>query len=329
MTEYEENMHDIHESEGNKPLHMIKRKIQQLWFPVFSALVVFGICSIIIVITLLTYRPLTPQAQYNIAILGAWGTGNSKQQTVAKLLNSTDPLDFIISTGDNFFPNGIKNTTDSLISTLWNQVYNGAPPLSLVPWYLVLGPIDWRINPSAQTKIPLENWNMPGYFFTQDRIFIGGERAQFIFIDTTRFSDQDRIDYPDTVGKQSKEDIINALEALLSRYQTQYRWRFVVGHHNMYGSGPSGDWGHKNMTQIEDLFKKYDVDGYFSGQDGVLQVLEDRFPANNRSLSYFVSGAGGDFFNGNLTANPKNIFVKEPKQEGFLLQTLTRWKCCF
>jgi len=77
------------------------------------------------------------------------------------------------------------------------------------------------------------------------------------------------------------------------------------------------------MSAVEDLFKKYDVDGYYSGQDGILQVLEDRFSVSNRSLSYFVSGAGGDFYRGNLTSNSKSVFGLNPSEEGYLLQTLT------
>ena len=84
MSQYEDNMQDLNDSEGNKPLELIKRKIQQLWFPVFSACVVFAICSIIIIITFLTYRPLSPQAQYNIAILGAWVNLNQKKKKKIK-----------------------------------------------------------------------------------------------------------------------------------------------------------------------------------------------------------------------------------------------------
>jgi tartrate-resistant acid phosphatase type 5 len=250
------------------------------------------------------------------------GTGNAQQENVANLMNKTEKLDFIISTGDNIFPNGVQNASDGLIKKLWNDVYNGAAPLSQIPWYLVLGARDWKTNGFGQVY-QRSGWNLPSLFHVQDRIFIGGERAQFIFIDTTRFSDQDRLDYPDTVGKLSKEEMEKELENVLSRFQRQYRWRFVIGHHNVYGSGVSGDWGHKNMTSIETLFKKYDVDAYFSGQDSILQVLEDKFKPSNRSLSYFVSGSGGQSSTANLSPNPKNVFGLDPSEEGYLIQKLT------
>lgn len=46
--------------------------------------------------------------------------------------------DFIISTGDNFYPNGLSSAEDSLFDKSFKNVYVG-DALQLVQWYSVLG----------------------------------------------------------------------------------------------------------------------------------------------------------------------------------------------
>ena len=59
---------------------------------------------------------------------------------VAQLMGHVGTLtmpEFVVSTGDNFYPNGLNSTADSLFNKSFASVYT-AMSLQL-PWYAVLG----------------------------------------------------------------------------------------------------------------------------------------------------------------------------------------------
>jgi len=74
-------------------------------------------------------------------VVGDWGRQGTVNQTgVSKLMaevgRSKSPQ-FIISTGDNFYPNGLNSTQDKLFDFSFKNVYTGKA--LQVPWYAVLG----------------------------------------------------------------------------------------------------------------------------------------------------------------------------------------------
>ncbi len=68
---------------------------------------------------------------------------------------------FIISTGDNIYPNGVDSVDDKQWQTKFKNVYTG-DALKL-PWYAVLGNQDYRLSPEAQVEYSRHDaqWNMP------------------------------------------------------------------------------------------------------------------------------------------------------------------------
>jgi tartrate-resistant acid phosphatase type 5 len=183
-------------------------------------------------------------------------------------------FDYIVSMGDNFYWEGVDNVTDPLFQTVYENVYNIYDSLRPLDWFLILGNHDWRKPNSADSEIEYhkfnKKWNMPHYFYTKEIFLKSGERIQQIFIDTTRFDLDYRIEYPH-VARQSLEEMINWLSDVLQTGSEMFKWRFVYGHHVIYSGGDYSDWGHEFMKPIEDLFQKHKIDAYFCGHQHILQ----------------------------------------------------------
>ena len=78
--------------------------------------------------------------------LGDWGdTLLPGQQQVANQMalwaEKWQPS-FIMSTGDNFYPNGVRSVDDRQFDNKWRNVYNHTSLVDL-PWYLTVGNHDY------------------------------------------------------------------------------------------------------------------------------------------------------------------------------------------
>ena len=64
--------------------------------------------------------------------MGDWGcdtsNGQTRQQRVASIMNdwcTERGCDFIVSTADNFYPDGAESVDDERFNYNWRDVYNG------------------------------------------------------------------------------------------------------------------------------------------------------------------------------------------------------------
>ena len=101
---------------------------------------------------------------------------------------SSNPISWVINTGDNFYYCGIKNTSDFQIDVDYTKPYS-ASALD-VPWYGILGNHEYGYNVQAQidlAKLSLKpKWVMDGRYYTR-RMKLGdsSQHASFIFLDTS------------------------------------------------------------------------------------------------------------------------------------------------
>jgi len=157
-----------------------------------------------------------------------------------------------------------------------------------------LGNHDWIKNPFAQIEYTQVNhqWNMPAKYFVQ--VFQADNfSVRWIFLDTSPYSELVRSELPHI----RKENITFQTEWLRQQLKrgTRYDWTFVVGHHPFYSSGNYGNFGHENMSIIENMFNEFKVDSYYSGHQHILEHLSTP-QHNNRfghQMHFFISGAGG------------------------------------
>nr|GEY92106.1 purple acid phosphatase 8-like [Tanacetum cinerariifolium] len=98
------------------------------------------------------HQPTKGDGSLSILVVGDWGRrGLYNQSNVAFQMGKVGEkydADFIISTGDNFYEDGLLDEEDDLFVESFTQVYT-APSLQK-QWYSVLGNHDYRGNALAQ-----------------------------------------------------------------------------------------------------------------------------------------------------------------------------------
>jgi 3',5'-cyclic AMP phosphodiesterase CpdA len=125
-------------------------------------------------------------------VFGDWGrNGEDNQKETANelgIVSRTFKPSFIVSTGDNFYPSGVRSTRDYTWLASYEQIYT-AHSLQ-TDWYVVLGNHDYKGNVQAEIDYSDidRRWNMPARYYSKT-VFIGGDSSQgvlLIFIDSTR-----------------------------------------------------------------------------------------------------------------------------------------------
>jgi len=225
---------------------------------------------------------------------GDWGrNGEFHQQDVAdRMGEAAGQLDaeFVISLGDNFYPNGVASVHDYQFIRSFEQVY-GAHSL-MVDWFVILGNHDYRGNPEAQieySKIS-RRWRMPERYYSFERELANGsgEKALFVFIDTNPF--EKKYYTEDVYKEQVSTQDTTAQKAWLERVlgESKAKWKFVSGHHPLYSGGKrileTGD----VRSSFEQIFERHKVDAYFAGHEHDLQHNVAK------TVHHFVSGAGSE-----------------------------------
>ena len=260
-------------------------------------------------------------------VIGDWGRhGEAPQLAVAKQLGIAATgvkASFIISTGDNFYPDGVVSEFDPSLQSSFENVYTAHS--THVPWYVVLGNHDYKINPDAEvaySKISAR-WKMPARYFSVVKTLSGdtAKKAAFFFIDSSPFQAgyYKEEDYAANVSKADTAAQKAWLEDALKN--STATWKFVVGHHPLYSAG-----GRKGKTQdmensFKALFEKYKVDAYICGHE---HQLEYDVPADVHFVQ-FISGAGSEATP--VTSAPYAKFVMQ--QYGLLTASITPGQALF
>ena len=203
-----------------------------------------------------------PEDALSFFVLGDWGRNvDFNQQQVADRMAETaykvEP-EFFISTGDNFYSNGVASVNDPMWQTSFENVYYHGTLFEY--WYVVLGNHDYRGNPQAEIDYTgvSQRWKMPSryYSFEQELEDESGEQALFVFIDTSPFEKEYHQEekYKNVVGQDTTTQKI-WLEQTLSK--SNAKWKIVIGHHPLYTTGKR--FGEKNdmVPAFQPLFEKY------------------------------------------------------------------------
>lgn len=264
---------------------------------------------------------INPKA-INFLVMGDWGrNGEDHQKPVANQLGKTAEeasVDFIISTGDNFYPRGVASEYDPLWKYSYEDIYTA---FSLQwDWYPVLGNHDYGANPEAQvaySKIS-RRWRMPGRYYTKT-FPINGDTTQqlmLVFIDTCPFIPYYYSGNGHNVHDQDSTAQKIWLEKQLANPLPSIKWKIVVGHHPMYtGGGRTESQDTRAIRKsLQPLFEKYHVNAYLAGHEHSLQHIG---PVNK--VHHFISGAASE--RTPVKMLPASKFAKS--EYGFMLFTVT------
>ena len=180
-------------------------------------------------------------------------------------------FDVGLTVGDNFYPCGVKDTSDRHWNCSWKRFYSRLG----IGFYPTLGNHDYgegigcwfsSASPDAQVRYSDNDktWNMPARYYT----FRAGP-VRFFALDTVKF----------------KKDQIDWLDNALSE-PTSARWKVVYGHHPVYSCSYHGD-TEDLIRNLLPILKSKGVDAYISGHDHDLQYIRAD------GIDFFVSGGGG------------------------------------
>lgn len=243
----------------------------------------------------------TADSALNFLVIGDWGrSGEYHQKEVADQLAkasiSTDAA-FVISTGDNFYPTGVKSVQDPLWERSFENVYSQH---SLqINWYSILGNHDYKSNPQAQIDYSsvANRWKMPARYFSVKLPISSDDTTKkilFVYIDTNPLVHKyyEGGEYTQNAKSQDTLTQMNWIKNTLADKDPSIKWRFVIGHHPLYSSGKrikSPETFQMRKT-LENILSKYKVDAYLCGHEHHLEYLK---PAN-APTHHFISGAGSE-----------------------------------
>jgi len=261
----------------------------------------------------------------NFIAMGDWGrNGSDHQKVVAEQMGKTASevkAQFIISTGDNFYPSGVVSEFDPLFRYSFEDIYTA---FSLQwDWYPVLGNHDYKTNPDAQvaySKIS-RRWKMPARYYSK-LISIPGDTAGkilILFIDTNTLIPEfySNSEYGPNVRTQDSAKQKQWIVKELSNPSPNIKWKMVVGHHPMFsGGGRTEGYDTKAIrNSLKPLLDKYNIDIFLAGHEHSLQHL-----VATGKTQHFISGAASEKTPVHLIPESKMV----ASEYGFMLFSVTK-----
>lgn len=276
------------------------------------------------------------QSALSFLVVGDWGrNGDYNQSLVAEAMGrvaSSIGSSFVISTGDNFYDDGLSDIQDPAFSSSFTEIYQATSLRT--QWYAVLGNHDYHRNADAQTNPALRfrdpRWHCertytvrhdacPKYLYE-----VCDSPVEFFFIDTSPFV------AAYWKGKPPEFEKLNFTGfpdyTLTTHYQLQKirnalslstaKWKVVIGHHPIRGTGTHGNT--KELQQmLYPLLKKHKVDFYLNGHDHNLEMYKDP----NSPMFFLTSGAGSKVDRQRNVLNDSNSMFYHSRQ-GFASATI-------
>jgi len=225
-------------------------------------------------------------------VIGDWGRNGENHQTeVGDMMDYFSlkyKAQFIVSTGDNFYNNGVTDVQDPLWKSSFESIYAGKG--LQIPWYVVLGNHDHRGSPAAEmayhTLSP--RWNLPGHYYAKHFLIGGKDSAQLVFFDSSPLV-KEYWKQPATYKDLIQQDTARQLQWIDSAFShSPCKWKIAIGHHPFY----SAALGHGNtpelIASLKPILLKNGVQVSFAGHEHDLQHLQ----VKGEPLAYFISGAG-------------------------------------
>ncbi|CAK9212366.1 unnamed protein product [Sphagnum jensenii] len=244
------------------------------------------------------------QTPLNFLVVGDWGrNGLYNQSLVAEQMGNVGAqlnVSFIISTGDNFYENGLTGPDDEQFSTSFSNIYTQKSLQTT--WYSVLGNHDYHGNVSAQVdqKVTLRDprWNCHNNFqLIHDLGNTPQAKVEFFFIDTNPFVGEywtTKSSYAWQLPIPRKdyimEELMNLTNALAA---STAKWKIVVGHHTMRSVSTHGD-TLELLEAVLPILEANAVDLYINGHDHCMQHIK----RPDSPVHFLTSGGGSKAWRG-------------------------------
>lgn len=258
---------------------------------------------------------------FHFLAIGDWGRkGQYHQKDVADRMEEVAQVldaEFVMSLGDNFYPNGVASIDDPNWDYSYEEVYKGYH--LNIPWHVVLGNHDYRGNPQAQIDYTgkSQRWNMPSRYFNYDYELDDEGVLSFVFIDTSPF--EHKYYEEEKYSQVWSQDSTAQVQWIDSVLQTKSKanWLIIAGHHPMYSGGKRVEATADVRLHLEPLLTRNNVDVYFAGHEHDMQYIKPE-----GKLHHFISGAGSEVRpTGMLDTSKYSI-----SEHGFMAVSMTKDK---
>ncbi|KAI4313652.1 hypothetical protein L6164_026611 [Bauhinia variegata] len=272
-------------------------------------------------------QPAKAGDSLSFLVVGDWGRkGEYNQSLVAKQMGIVGKklnLDFVISTGDNFYEDGLKGVDDPAFYESFVDIYT-APSLQK-QWYIVLGNHDYRGDVEAQLSPILKGKDSRWICFRS--FILNSGTVDFFFVDTTPFVDEyftnpgnSTYDWKGILPRQAYlSQLLKDVDSALK--QSKAKWKLVVGHHTIKSAGTHG-----NTVELEEqllpILKANDVDAYINGHDHCLEQIID----SESGIQFLTSGGGSKAWRDNVKPWNKEELKLYYDGQGFMSVQITETK---
>ncbi|GAA0171772.1 hypothetical protein Leryth_023814 [Lithospermum erythrorhizon] len=237
----------------------------------------------------------------NFLVIGDWGRrGEYNQSQVANQMGRVGEeldIEFVISTGDNFYDNGLSGEKDPEFVESFTNIYTATSLQK--QWYSVLGNHDYRGKVAAQLSPYLHQ--VDSRWFCSRSFIVNTEIAEIFFVDTTPFV-RDYFRAPNehsydwrgvTPLRRYISNVLTDLQLALKK--SKAKWKIVVGHHAIKSVGHHGDTV-ELVNLLLPILREYNVDFYMNGHDHCLEHIRDK----KSTIQFLTSGAGSKAWRGDV-----------------------------
>ena len=234
------------------------------------------------------------EAQLSFLAIGDWGRrGGLRQKDVAAAMERTAARTgsrFILTVGDNFYPDGVESASDPHWKLSFEDVYVGAHLQT--PWYAALGNHDYHGDPQGQLDFARTSsrWRMPSRYYR-----LGGDRLGFadldlFCLDTTpllaEFTERHQSRGGRPADLQAAAAQLEWLDRALAASSAP--WKLVFGHHTIRSGGSGHGDTPEMVAGVLPILQRHRVPAYVCGHDHDLQhIVHD-------GLNYILTGAGSE-----------------------------------
>ncbi|KAL0383294.1 UNVERIFIED_CONTAM: Purple acid phosphatase 3 [Sesamum calycinum] len=246
------------------------------------------------------YSPACPnsaahQAKRCYKLSGCWrlGTkGTFNQSAVARSMGEVGAklgIDFVVSTGDNFYKDGLTGVRDPAFAQSFTNIYTARSLQK--PWYAILGNHDYHGNTKAQLSPLLrkrdKRWNCYRSYTVRAGFL------QIFLVDTSPFKDNYFVKRPNkfnwTGVLPRKTYISNLLKDLDTALKTsKAAWKIVVGHHPIRSIGKQGD-TKELLEKLLPILEANKIPIYINGHNHCLEHINNTGCKKNSIQRHFFS----------------------------------------
>ncbi|MFT4027790.1 MAG: tartrate-resistant acid phosphatase type 5 family protein [Novosphingobium sp.] len=218
-------------------------------------------------------------ASASFLVVGDWGReGGFNQREVGTAMGrraAETGARFVVTTGDNFYEDGVQSVTDPLWKASFEDVYT-APSLQR-PWYGVLGNHDYRGSPQAQLDYAKQStrWRMPSRYYKIAGAEHGLPTVDLFMIDSSplvvKYRTDEKQALRDNVLAQDTAAQLKWLDDELGR--SRAAWKLVFTHHPSYSGGSSHGNTAEMIGQVDPILARHGVQALVFGHDHDMQHI--------------------------------------------------------